>query len=271
MDLGGWISVGINVVVVAVLLAGRKLIELEVEKRVQHKFDTKLEATKSDLRTRETEISALRDMVLRGTAQRQALVEQRRIEAVEKIWAATIALAPLVMTSASMARINFDEAAKRTPGNANLRQFFNVISAPTLLEKVANAQPTPPIQEQPFISPLAWAYFSAYQNIVMDAYLQARALADGVEDAGKLLKRDHGRELLKATLPHQAKFIESNDPSVYHHLLNELQQSLLTELRKMLDGEETDRAAIDKVTVINNVLNKIETERAEQKMPASPP
>jgi hypothetical protein len=264
VDLVEWIPTVISAATLVSVIAGRKWIEANIEKRVQHQFDTKLESTRSQLRAREAQISALRDMVLNGTAQRQGLLDKRRIDAVERIWAATNRLAPFAAVSASMASINFDAASKRTPHEEKLRQFFNMIAPTTLVENIKKDQTIPAINERPFISPLAWAYFSAYQSIVMGAYTTARVLAEGVEDAGKLLKRDHGRELLKATLPHQTEFIDSNDPSAYHELLTEIHELLLIELRKILDGREVDRTAIDKAKEITSIISKIELERAEQ-------
>lgn len=264
MDLAGWIPTLISLAVLASLIAGRKWIESKIEKSVQHQFDTKLEATKSDLRAKEAQLSALLDTVLSGTAQRQALLDKRRIEAVERIWAATNQMAPFLTVSAVMAHINFDVAAKESPGRPNARQLFNMIAPPSLVENLKQDRATPAINEQPFVSPLAWAYFSAYQSIIFGAYIDARMLAEGVEDAGKFLRRGHARELLKATLPHQAGFIENNDPSAYHYLLKELQGLLLIELKKILDGQEADRAAVDRAKQITSVIGKMEVDQAEQ-------
>ena len=90
-----------------------------------------------------------------------------------------------------MRSINFDQAAKRTPEEPKLRLFFDLIAKPSLIDSFNKDHPA--IHEQPFLSPLAWAYYSAYQAILMSAYSTARILAEGVEDAGKLLRRDHAR------------------------------------------------------------------------------
>jgi hypothetical protein len=230
MDWGLWISVTINLVVLGVLVAGRKSIEAGIEKTIQHRFDQKLAITNSDLRAKEAEIAALREMVLGGRAQRQALLDRRKLEAVERVWASLTGLAPLVMVARSMASINFDEAAKRAPNEPKLRQMFDMIAKPSLLDNFDKEHPA--VHEQPFISTLAWAYYSAYSAIVRSAFATARVLAEGVEDAGKLLIRDSGKGLLKAILPHQSDWIENNDPSVYCYLLDEIKDLLLSELKK---------------------------------------
>jgi hypothetical protein len=108
--------------------------------------------------------------------------------------------------AAAMARIKFDEAAKRTPTEPNLRRMFDTIAKQNLLSELESDK-TVAIHEQPFLSPLAWAYFSAYQSVVLGAYMDGRILADGVEDAGRFLNRGYARDLLKVTLPHQSEFI----------------------------------------------------------------
>ena len=160
MDWGFWISVATNVVVLSVLLAGKKSIEAGVEKSIQHRFDQKLAITNSDLRAKETEISALREMVLGGRGQRQALLDKRKLEAVERIWVSLTRLAPFAGVARMMAGINFDVAAKRTPNEPKLRMVFEMIAKPSLIDSFDKEHPA--IHEQPFLSPLAWAYYSAY-------------------------------------------------------------------------------------------------------------
>jgi hypothetical protein len=263
MELSLGISLAVNAVIAATLLAGRKWIEASVEKSIQHRLDEKLEATKSDLRAKETEISALREMVLSGTAQRKALLDKRKLEAVERIWISLTRLAPLVGVSRSMRGIIFDEAAKRAPKEPNLKQFFNMIAKPTLVVDSLDKD-HPAIHEQPFLSPLAWAYYSAYQTIVMSAYTTARVLAEGVEDAGKLLIRDHAKGLLKTILPHQSDWIDSNDPSAYDYLLDEIRDLLLSELRQNLEGQEADREAVEQAKRIAEQMRKMQKDQAEE-------
>jgi hypothetical protein len=98
----------------------------------------------------------------------------------------------------------------------------------------------------------------------MSAYGEARLLAEGIEGSAKLLKRDHAKKLLKATLPNQADFIDKNDPSTYHFLLEELKDRLLDELKKMLRGDETDMAEVDQTKKISAALKQIERDRIDR-------
>ena len=75
------ISTVLSWILIGALLLGRRWFEAKIEKGVEHKFNEKLENFRADLRNKEAEISALRDGVLSGRAQRQALLDKRRFEA----------------------------------------------------------------------------------------------------------------------------------------------------------------------------------------------
>ncbi len=105
MDWHFWSLLAIDVALAAALFVGRNWLKANVEKNVQHKFDAKLEALrtelhkseekfKQELQAREAEISALRNGVMGGRATRQAIIDKRRVEAVEHLWAAFVALSP---------------------------------------------------------------------------------------------------------------------------------------------------------------------------------
>ena len=74
----------------------RSVISTRLAKSVQHEFDSKLEALrtnfrkneesfKADLRAKETQIEALRSGAMAGLANRQAALDKRRIEAVPSV------------------------------------------------------------------------------------------------------------------------------------------------------------------------------------------
>ena len=244
------------------------ILKFWITASVEHTFNEKLETIRADLgkqaekftsqlRAKETEIAALRDGVLSGRANRQALLDKRRLEAVERIWSAVVDLAPFKNVSAMMASIKFDAAAKRAPHDAKLRMLFEII-----LQPVSGTEfPTSSAQkEMPFISPMAWAYFSAYQTIVGFAFAQAKMLELGVGDAGKLLNSDGVKKLLKTALPHQAGKIDAHDVSMTHYYLDVLEERLITELKGMLKGVETDAAAITQAAEIAAQVKKISEE-----------
>jgi hypothetical protein len=238
-----------------------------VARRIQYGFDGKIENLraelrqneerfKHDLRTKEAEISALREGVLSGRANRQALLDKRRLEAVEKIWAAVIALGPAKSLSATMSIIKCDAVVK----DAQMRQVIDSFLPPT----DAYSKPVA-MNEQPFVSEIAWAYFFAYLVIIRSACIRAEFLRAGIEEPEELLDVRKVKEVLKAALPDQSQFIEKSQPVAFHDLLDELEEKLLAELRKTLEGRDLDEAALDQAKNIIEASNRLNSEGAQFK------
>ena len=62
------------------------------------------------------------------------------------------------------------------------------------------------------------------------------------------------KKVLKAALPHRTQFVDEQDPSFYHYLLDEIETNLLDELRKILDGKETTQSSIQQA---KNIMSTI--------------
>lgn len=266
-----WTSLIPTAVLALALYLGRSWIKAGIEKSVQHGFDTKIETLraelrsneekfKSELRTKESEISALRDGVLSGRANRQALLDARRIEAVEHVWKAVVELAPYKFVSASMAVVKFDAIAEEVPRNPNARKIFEIIGKGIPGKDFPSGAAK---NEQPFVSAIAWAYFSAYQAILGHAYLQAKVLSMGLEDAGKIIDTEKVGDMLKTALPHMTKYIDEHGSSGYHYLLDDLEAKLLTELRGMLEGKDIDAASVEQSAKIMNAVEKVRANSVE--------
>ncbi|SDR87094.1 hypothetical protein [Bradyrhizobium canariense] len=271
------ISLLISLAVPLGIFIGRHWMKARLEKGVQHRFDLKIEEMRADLREseerlksalrdRESEIAILRNVVLAASSGRQALLDKRRFEAVECIWRAVNDMAQLKGLSSMMAIMNVKEVAKEV-GDPRMQQLLSMIGAGT-----PNISDLPNIarNERPFLPELTWAYFTAYSTILYGNLAVYKTLAAGVKDFEKYLKRDGSKEILKEALPHQSKWIDDSSPEAYHYLLDELENNLLLELRKILNGVETDAAEITKARKILNAVNQAVEEKekavAEMKM-----
>jgi hypothetical protein len=249
-------------------LAARVWIKSSVEKSVQHKFDARIETVraefrsneeklKSELRAREDELSVIREKVLSGRANRDALVDARRLKAVERAWGSVTALASFKAISGSMAVIKLSEASKAAPIDAKVRKIFEIIVSPV----PENKPPEDPAKnERPFLTPLAWAYLSAFRTIVVSSYMKAKALSMGIEDLNKLMPSENIKKVLKATLPEFSDYIDKNEPETFHYLLEYIEGKLLEELKKMLEGADVDKASVERSAVIMKAVNAAATE-----------
>ncbi len=235
----------------------RSVISTRLTKSVQHEFEQKMETLrtnlrngeelfKAELRAKETQIEVLRSAAMSGLASRQAALDKRRIDAVEQLWAAVTALNPAKTASAWMAPIKFEEAIKEASKNPKVREMFTIIGGLVDPKKLQNSDAS---RARPFVSPIAWALFSAYQAIVYFAVTQLQMLQTGL-DMPNVLNADGVSKLIQVALPHQTDYIQKYGANAYHYLLDELESRLLDELQNILRGVESDKASVEQTAAI---------------------
>ena len=176
-------------------------------------------------------------------------LDKRRLEAVDQLWSATTALAGAKKISSFMAVMKFDAIAEEAARDPKVREMFTAMGAAFDPNKVdlSGAE-----KARPFVSPMAWALFSAYQAIVMQAVSKLLIIKSGI-GLKDLIDKEAVSKLVKAALPHQSGFIDKYGDAGYHYLLEELEGALLAALREMLVGEETDQASLERA---NDILRR---------------
>lgn len=167
----------------------REAIINRLTKGVQHEYDHKLEilraefrkseeVLKAELRTKEREIESLRSGALAGLVSRQAAVDSRRLIAIDQLWSGVIALRSAKGAAALMSVIVFERALKESANNPRAKQLFESIAAPFDPAKLTTGDAS---KARPFISPMAWALFSAYLAIHGLAVTQLNMLKLGLD------------------------------------------------------------------------------------------
>lgn len=249
------------------LWLGREWISTRLTKSVQHEFDKRLEQLRADLRAseetlkarlreREAEIAALRSGALSALASRQAALDRRRLEAVDQLWSAFIALAPARAIAASMSAINFEAAAKEAEHNARAREVFAMIGI-GFDEKVIDFNGAQ--RARPFVSPMVWAVFAAIQAVTAHSLMRFKALKSGLGPKDYV---DHKaiEKLVTAALPHYSEFLQQHGPAVYHHVLEALEAKLLTEIQTMISSGEHDLKSIEQAAEIVRRATELQSE-----------
>lgn len=199
----------------AVLWLARNLIATRLTKSVEHEFNEKLEALraelrekeevlKADLRSKENEIAALRSSAITAMSSRQVALDSRRLEAVDQLWSAVTTIAGAKWVSSLMAVTKFEAVAEEATRNVKVRDMFRLMTGTFDTAKIDLSGAA---KARPFISPMAWALFSAYQAIAMHAVVKAKIIETGV---GKdVLDTSAMVKLVKAALPHRAECIDA--------------------------------------------------------------
>lgn len=267
--------------VLLVLWLAKSLIDARLQKAVQHEYDTRLallnselraaeERFKADAKAKEQSIQALQDSSLAGIAARRAVTDKRRQEAIDQLWDAVHRLGYAKVAAQWMAAIKFEAALKEAARNPAMRKIFEMINIPEDMGAEAFAMAH---RARPHLSPLAWAYFAAWQSVVIHATVQVKLLQSGA-DMPDAIDKSMVAGALKLALPHQAGYIEKYGTSGAYHLLEELETKLLEELRTSLDGENQDLDSLKRARRILDEVNKgtagppLELQRMGQGVPA---
>jgi hypothetical protein len=241
----------------------KNLIVNRLKASVQHEFDSKLEnlrtelrkneeAFKADLRAKETQIEVLRSGALSGLVSRQAILNERRLKAIEQLWVSVEQLAPLKLASSIMAEFNFEKILELAAHTQGIRDLFTMMGKGFEPDKL---QKSDAHKARPFVSELAWALFSAYQAIGHHAVVQVQMVKAGIRDP-KLLNIEHVQKLAKAALPWYAEYIDQYGSAGHHNLLEPLETELLKELRRMMRGEESDKSSVEQAA---NIMKEVES------------
>ena len=246
-------------VVALLVLVFRKAILTWVAKSVEHRFDVDLENVRSELRNRESQIGALTANVLSGRASREAALQQRRVAAAEKLWAAAVKIAPYRGAIESMATLNLAAVTERVKSDGKLRQFMGVLAKNYDLSQVSFADAD---NERLFLSELAWAYFAALRAICAISVFQLKLLDLG-EDPREIANSEAVVKLLKAALPAYGEFIDQHGAAAYSALAEPLEMLLLAELRRILEGKDQDQRAIANAADIIQSADAVMSETLE--------
>lgn len=252
MELTAWLpAISTTGLFALVLWLTRQIISTRLARSVQHEFDKKIESIraqfreseerfKADLRAREAEITALRSGTLSILASRHAALDKRRLEAIEQIWKAFIALAPARFIVVSMGMVKLESAAQQAEKDPKVRRYFELMDTGFDLKSPEFNEAA---RARPFVSPMVWAIYSAIQAITMHSVICLHILKGGLGTLD-LVDRKGVEKLVIAVLPHFDKYLETNGPSVYGNVLEELDRRLLEEIQNMLSGSESDSASL---------------------------
>src|SRR5258708_22289848 len=153
------------------------LLRPAYENWLRHKFDRALESLKAagrqedeklkaELVAQQRQIETLQSGALSAMAARVRALDERRLKALETVWAAACELAPFVTASEISKTIKMDvmlEASSRNDADGiKAKEFVGLISNSFRLADIKLENK--PIGSRIFLPPLVWALFSAYQQ-----------------------------------------------------------------------------------------------------------
>lgn len=274
MQIADWIpALTTTGLLSAALWLGRSLITARLTRSVQHEFNEKLEKVKSEFRAaertleaslaqRSAELESLRGGALSGITQRRALLDKRRLDAIDQLWSTLIHNQSARTLAMTMSVMNLENMAEQVGKDDRVRDFIKVSGGgfdPSKLDYV------PASLARPYVSDMAWALFSAMHAIT--GYYMAHwvALSHGI-DSRKMVANDAVHKLILAVAPEYKEYLAAHGLSASYNLLERFDTLLLAELKRMATDSQQDKDSVEQAAQIlehaRNLNEKVKPETA---------
>ena len=201
----------------------------------------------------------MRSGALSAMTSRRVALDQRRLLAVDQLWAATMEISKTKHISGLMAIVKYENSVKEAEKNPKFRAIFEAMGGGFDMTKLDLSGA---MKARPFVSPMSCAYFSAYQAIAMQAVAKWQVLRLGV-GVSDIVDTELVKKLVTAALPHREGYIDKVGDAAYHYLLEELENLLLSEIRASIDSEDLDRGNVERAAQIVELSKKTQENAIE--------
>lgn len=263
MDLSAiFITTVSSSTLIAVLLwFTRNLLITRLTKSVSHEYDKKLTHLKADLDLRASEISSIQKSILEGVFIRQKLLYERKLNAIDQLWNNVVSLSPAKNTSSIMLSIPYEKVMDHAKSDPKVQEIFKMIDGEKDTKKdlgflgIENAK-----KVRPYLSELSWALFSAYHTILTMGVMRMEMLKTGID----VPVGEGSLDIVKKALPHHTEYIEKYGLNGMYYLLEEIEQSILRELKRIQKGEESDKESIEMAQSITNAIKENTNTKGKQ-------
>jgi len=241
---------------IALTFIFRHAIKEYITSGIKHSFDVQITKLEADLKSKENEISSLRNSVITGASDRRAKLTSRKLEAIDQLWEATVLLGALKVAPMYVSILKMDNINKQIEKDSKLQTFFKAISSNLDLEKTNYSKAE---NQRPYLTTRAWALFIAYRTVITSATARLRMLSLGTQTTD-MFDEKQILEILKVALPERSTYIDSAGLSGGYYLLDELEQKILEEISGTLDGHDDDQKNVESTRKILDAVHKTQTD-----------
>ncbi|MCB9965768.1 MAG: hypothetical protein H6855_06775, partial [Rhodospirillales bacterium] len=231
------VSTGFSVTAVSVIgYFLRDWLAVRLSKGIQHEYDIRFANLESDLRRRESEINSIRDKVLNTAMNGHQCFEERKIKAMDDLWAGFMETQKLCAAVHMLSPFNLDGIAESFDKDS-VQQFIAEIIKPLKIdpENMNTGEALRGRSSRPWIPPHIWHVYKAYSSVVMLAVSYLHALNNGV-DPRKFIIKSALPDALNKALPDVSMNWDELSHAVWPTLLDLLETKLLVEIQKEVSG-----------------------------------
>lgn len=230
----------------------RSWISVRLTNAVRYEYDKELEKLKAELSSKASQIDSIRSGTLSSLHNRQALKYRRAMDSAEAIWASTVKLGGLKHLSELFALYDPEKMAKEAARNERFKEMFEIMDKGININEFKGQEPE---NLRIYASPLAWSLYSAYRAILLNSYARLQQIKLGIEK--DYTKNKEVLNTAKAALPQHEHHIDEQGIKCLHFLLDEIENSLLFEIKKMINGDDSDQESIEKSARINAAVEDL--------------
>ena len=237
----------------AAVWLGRSLILTRLQKSVEHEFTRKLENLKSDLRSKEAEIAAIRETAAAAVTDRGRAVESRRLQAIDDLWEGFQEAKKRSWPLHTIGFLKLDAMGKRIKEEGVQKYLMTLY--PKTEEAIQDWTFAKANTSRPWVSDVACAY-SAMVAFSHTWILTAKMGLNPQE----FVSQKQVNKLLALAIP-EFKLNEDEDNSgLFASAAMYLEDKLITELKEDIRGKRASEAAIRNAKEIVDAAGAVQSD-----------
>ncbi|WP_213842390.1 hypothetical protein [Enterobacter hormaechei] len=238
----------------AVVYFSRSTISKYLGKSIEHRFDKKIEAFKSEVRDNEKEFEQIRAFMGSTRRERDSTLQAKRFEAAEILMRSRQTFGEFTIFVEYLKMLKLEEILKNK-NDPKITQFIKTLTDPVdidgKLKTIANIDKTLP---DLYLSEKVKNLFNIYRSIIMNAVMIMKLLSmSGLNINQDLFKKDVLKKMIIESVPTSASGFEKYGDSYAYLWLDYFHDQILKELRNELlgitsmsnDTEAATRLALD--------------------------
>ena len=182
---------------------------------------------------------------------RRVGVDQRRLVALERLWDSVIALAPAKGALRMTSVMNMPEVIRGAQSGRDadgLRKVGDMMWQTAQLDKMS-VEMRAGDKERPFVGALTWAVFSAYKSALMIPVVQLGVVRAGA-GPNTIVDDETLIAPIRAAMPEWKDYLDKFGTSGLYAVVDAMEEKLLTEIRRDLEGAEADSSAVARAAEI---------------------
>lgn len=223
-----------------IMLAFKTFIKAWIDNRIHAISAKEIARFRSELDAEKAHIAAIRDGVLSGRMSRQAIVDQRRFNAIDQLWASVLELDHHAMVPRFLEVIKLDVVFDKVESEPKFRELF------TFFGKMNPTEP--PIKatnfQRHYIPQRVSDLYGLYVGIIGLSVGIVSAAQNGFDPRKMLNLGGFDQEVIKH-LPHFSNYLEKYSPYGWISLASVTRDALSLEIRSFVEGTDADYSALE--------------------------